>query len=280
MKFNLARQVRRPSKRPIDLPPIHTTKAQADDLAVLYARITAHWQEAVPHIVTAYGHALAQKLRTDSVEQTGSIIDVAGDAIQRLLVVLTPDLRRWALRVESWHRGKFIRGVLSGAGVDLGTQIGPLDAQDTVEAVVQRNVALVRDVSEEIRSRIADAVFRGYQQRTPAVALGKEINEAVSLGRARSNRIAGDQVVKLSSALDAERQRQAGLDVWKWRWSHKRHGRPAHIARDGHLYSDDEAWVGKESGGIEIGEPPQDLPGVLPFCGCVRQGVIVFADDS
>ena len=82
------------------------------------------------------------------------------------------------------------------------------------------------------------------------------------MGRARSIRIAGDQTVKLASELTRERRRQAGLTMWKWRHSGKVHFRPEHKERDGQIYTDETA--------------PKDLPGVLPYCGCVEQAVLEF----
>jgi hypothetical protein len=268
MKFDLAQMTatKRPSGRPIDLPPIVTTTAQANDLAKIYMQVVNAWKEAATGITEAYATELERILTTDSPDQVRTGIDGVADSLQRLVLQLTPATRDWAFRIEDWHRGKWERGVLSTTGIDLSTMIGPLDARDTIEASVARNVSLVRDVSEETRRRITDAVFRGFQQRTPAKEVGKEITEAVGMARRRANRIAADQTVKLGSALDAERQRQAGLDHWKWRHSGKLHPRLDHKARDGNVYTDENA--------------PKDLPGQLPYCGCVRQGIVVFEGEE
>lgn len=265
MRFDLASMVRRASRRPIVIRPILTTKAQADDLAAIYFLVVNAWRDAGPEIVAVYDRTLGQKLRTDSADDLGSDISEISEAINRLVLQLTPDLRRWAVRVEQWHRGKWTNGVLSGANVSLESMLTPFEVEETVNEALQRNVALVRDISDEARGRIADSVFRGIQQRTPTAQIAKEISEATGMARARARRVAADQTVKLASALDAERQRQAGLDHWKWRSSHKLHYRPWHQARDGKIYTDATA--------------PEDLPGTLPFCGCVRQGVIVFGDE-
>lgn len=264
MKFDLARRARRNSRKPVVLPPIFTTQALADDLAILYLRVVNTWRDKTEAIVDSYDRTLGQLLQTDSVEETGGQIDEVAEAINRLVLELTPDLRRWAFRVEQWHRGKWARAVLSAVEVELSTLIGPEDVAETIEAVLRRNTSLIRDVGEQIRQRIADAVFRGFTARSPAREIAKEIREATSMGRARAIRIAADQTTKLSSALDAQRQRQAGLDHWKWRHSGKLHPRPEHVARDGKIYTDKTA--------------PEDEPGELPYCGCVRQGVLVFAE--
>lgn len=263
MKIDLARMARRAGTRRkiITFSPIETTRAQAKDLATIYNRMLAPWYSARELIDALYAAELARVLQTDSVDDLSNLMDEMDRQVQRLVMTLTPALRDWALRLEKWHEGKWARTVLAGAGVNIATLIGPADALETIDAFLARNVALVRDISSQARGRIADAVFRGLQQRTPAREVGKEIAEATGMARKRANRVAADQNVKLSSALDAQRQREAGLDHWKWRHSGKAHPRLDHLARNGKIYTENTA--------------PQDQPGQLPYCGCVRQAVLI-----
>lgn len=266
MKVDLATRVKRPSRKPITLANIATTQAQVGDLLAVYLQITRAWQEGADRVVAEYERTLAQ-MQTDSAASTGDAIDAIAAEIQRLVLVLTPDLRRWALRVEDVHRGKWVRNVLSATDVDLSTVLSPLDVEQTVESVIEWNVALVKDVSEETRRRIANSVFTGFQQRKPAAVIAKEISESVGMARARARRIAADQTVKLGSRLNQARQEQAGLTSFKWRHSGKVHFRPWHLARNGHVYS----WANP-------GIAASDMPGVPPYCGCTAQGVITFED--
>lgn len=266
MKFSLASTIRRPSKRPIVLANIRPTQAQADDLAALYMRAVAKWEAGIARLVAAYSAALA-KLVTDSADDVGSAIDSIDAEIQRLVLLLTPDLRAWALRVESVHRGKWVANVLSAASVDLNTVLTAADVNETVDAVVNWNAALIADVSDETKRRIANAVFAGLQQRKSADEIAKEIREATGMARARARRVAGDQVVKLGARLNQARQEQAGITSFKWRHSGKRHPRSWHLARNGRVYP----WEGS-------GIPADDMPGVPPFCGCTAQGVVTFGE--
>jgi SPP1 gp7 family putative phage head morphogenesis protein len=152
--------------------------------------------------------------------------------------------------------------VLAASKVDLSTMLGPEDVRETLEAVIESNAALVKDVSAQARNRMSDAVFRGLTERRPAREVAKDIRGAVTMGRDRSVRIASDQLTKATSALADERRREAGLDSWAWVSSHKKHPRPEHAARDGRVYTDETA--------------PTDLPGRLPFCGCRSRAVMVF----
>lgn len=286
MKFSLATMAarKRKSRKPITFRPIETTQAQADDLAAIYARALAPWDDAVEILAELYGRELHRVLTTDSPSDLGATTDAIAAVINRLVLELTPALRQWAFRTESWHRGKWVRAVLAGAQVDLETLLGPEDEVETIDAWLVRNTSLVRDINEQARGKIADAVLRGFQQRSPIADVAKEIREATGFARKRARRVATDQTTKLASALDRERQRQAGLDIFKYRHSHKLHPREAHKARDGKLY---ELATGREvrfvNGKRVYGSDtiaPDDMPGIPPFCACTTQAVLVFEGEE
>jgi hypothetical protein len=281
MKFDLAAMAarKRISRRPVIFRRILTTKAQADTLARIFRAMLEPWSRAADILGPLYQAELDRVLQHDSAEDLGSTTDAIAQAINRLILELTPDLRRWALRTEQWHRGKWVRAVLAGVEVDLDLIIGPNDMRETIDAWLVRNTSLVRDVNEQARGKIADAVLRGHQQRSPISEVMKEVRAATGFATKRARRVAADLTVKLASALDAERQRQAGMDVWKWNHSDKLHPRPEHVARDGKLYADEPEHRGKLGNGQEVLVPPPDRPGELPFCGCVRQAVLVFEGE-
>ena len=265
MRYDLPAMVKRSGatrRKSVGLPAITPTKALEDALGAIYLRVVRAWAEnAKATIVPAYSPMpTADGLTRDDAGEISSATERAEDEINSLILELQRDLRTWVLRMEAWHRDKWRSGVLSKAGIDLSTILGPEDVRETVQALLERNAALVQDVSDQIKARITDAVWRGYTGRKPVREVAKEINDAVQLGRKRSIRIASDQTVKLSGALDDERRRQAGVDVWIWRHSGKLHPREDHKARDGKKYTDKTR--------------PADMPGELPFCGCKQQAWI------
>jgi SPP1 gp7 family putative phage head morphogenesis protein len=267
MPFNLpaiARQ--RGVRRDITLRPIFTTKAQASDLAALYIPVVRVWQDAIPRILAGYDPApLGDALTTDSVTGMRQAIDAADNEVSRLVITITGQIRDWAARIERYHRGKWIGAVLTATSVDLGTVLTALPVQETLEAFLERNVALVKDVSAQTRGRISETVFREYQRRTPIRKVAKQLDETTGLGRKRARRIAQDQTVKLAAALDHERQVEAGVEQFKWRHSGKRHPREDHVARNGKVYD----WS----------KPPADTPGELPYCGCVAQAYLPMMEE-
>jgi uncharacterized protein with gpF-like domain len=219
------------------------------------------WARYVPRILDQYERTLSS-MTTDAAADVQGEIGQAQSELQRLVLLLRPSLRDWALRTEGWFRGKWRGAVLSATGVDLQTLIGPEDVQETLETIVEWNVNLVRDVSDQARQRISNAVFDGLRNRTPAREVAAKIQEATGMAKRRSVAIASDQLTKLTSSLASERRREAGIDKWQWRHSGKLHPREDHKARNGKIYDDETA--------------PQDPPGRLPYCGCRELAVIEF----
>lgn len=298
MRYDLAALVRRtrnPRRSSIVIRDIIPPATLATDLyRGCYMPVVQLWDSAVDAIVAEYGRTANSMVSdatggdlipfaqgatqlNDSPSDIQARIDAASSEFERLFLQLTAALEDWGIRVERWQRNAWRQAILSATGVDLLTLIGPEDVRETVETYLRWNTDLIRDVSAQARKRISDAVFTGLQNRTPAREVAKRIREAVDMSRTRSKNIAADQLSKLSSALADERRRQAGLSVWKWRHSRKRHPRENHVAREGRLYSDDPAMVGREVNGETVLAPPaeNDRPGRPPFCGCRGQGVLV-----
>lgn len=258
----MIRRFHNPRRKQIPVRDINPPATLATDLfRSVYLPVIQLWQARAGRIVAEYERTLSEMI-TDSPADVEQELGTIEAEIDRLLLELTPRLRDWAIRIESFHRGRWRGAVLSASGVDLTTMIGPEDVAETLEALISRNAGLVRDISTQARGRIADSVFRGLTNRTAAREVAKEIAEAVGMARVRAKRVAADQLTKATSALDGERMRQAGIEKWKWVHSRKLHGREAHIARDGKVYSFDK--------------PPPEWPGQLPFCGCRKQALIEF----
>jgi len=258
----LARRQRNIRRNRIVLREISAPATMATDLYHrTYARVVALWQRRIDRIMTEYERALSA-MTTDSPADIQRELEDGESEFQRLFMELRPELRDWALDTERWVRGRWRGAVLSATGVDLQTLIGPEDMRDTIEAYLRWNTDLIRDVSDQTRKRIADRVFAGLTQRKAARDVAREIREAVGMARDRSQRIAADQLSKISNSLADERRREAGIDTWVWLHSRKRHPRADHQARDGREYTDATA--------------PQDRPGQLPYCGCRSRAVVTF----
>lgn len=258
----MARRARNTRRKSVTFRSIIAPAMLAGELyAQGYAPMVNLWTEALPQIIAAYEQSLALTDSTaDSPERISATISRVDDEAARVILTVRLRLSQWALRFEAWHRAKWRGAVLTATGVDLGTMLGPSEVRETLAGMLERNVSLVKSVSEQARARIADAVFRGLSQRIPAREVAKDIRESVGMARRRALNVASDQLVKVNASLNSERRREAGIDTWAWASSHKVHFRPEHAARDGQRYTDADA--------------PQDLPGMLPYCGCTERAVL------
>lgn len=253
----------------VTLTPIIPTKAQADQLARAYLSVLRVWSEGWNGPLRAeYVASLEEARRADAMLTRDSALGLQA-IIERLqngaveaTIRFTGLARAWGSVMSAWHLRQFVSKLLYSTKVDLSSQLTVGDTFETVETALTRNVALVRNVSDELRGRISDIVLRGLQQRTPVRDVAKQINEAVQLGRARSLRIASDQTVKLSAALDRERQLQVGMTSFEWMHSGKLHPRLHHLQRDKKVF----AWSSEVA--------KTDPPGYAPFCGCKARGVL------
>ena len=274
----LARRAKNPRRKSITIRDVAPPAMLATDLyQAAYKPVVALWTRYAERIAAEYERSLSA-LTTDAPVDIQALLDEAGSELDRLFIILDAALRDWTLKTEAWSRGKWRGAVLSATGVDLQTVIGPEDVRETLDSYLTWNTQLVRDVSAQTRQRISNAVFAGLQNRTPAREVAKEIREATGLARDRSLRIASDQLSKLSGALADERRREAGLTVWEWVHSGKRHPRSWHVQRNGRYYSDDRARIGTEVDGKTVEAEPDrgDLPSRPPYCGCRARSVLVF----
>jgi SPP1 gp7 family putative phage head morphogenesis protein len=256
-------------RRNVTLRPLIPTKSRADELAAILIRAATHWAAASAAILAGLDQKplpTGDALTLDSPAQIQATVDTtAADFLHRVLVDITLSLRRWAVRSEQIHRDKWTAAIKAGTDVDLSSVLTSLGTEDTIAAFVARNVALAKNISDQAQARIADAVWRGYQNRTPVRDVAKEVREATGMARDRAVRIAADQNAKLWAALDMERHAEAGIEQYRWRHSHKAHPRSWHVARDGKIFP--------------LGEPAGDTPGQAPFCGCRAQAYLPIMDE-
>ncbi|WP_066795089.1 phage minor head protein [Sphingomonas soli] len=282
MRYSLATLTRRANpgmrRRAIVLRDIVAPATLATDLfRAAYAPIIQAWTRHAETIIAEYERSLSQ-LTTDSPSDLQARLAAAETEMERLYILLDAAVQDWAVRTEKWQRGKFRGAVLSATGVDLNTLIGPEDVRGTLDQIIAWNTSLIRDVSDQARQRIGNAVFSGLTERRPAREVAKEIREAVAMSRRRATGIASDQLSKLTSSLAAERRREAGLSIYKYRHSGKKHPREDHRARDGKLYGETPADAGQSVDGQTVNAPiaAGQRAGQLPWCGCREQGVVVF----
>lgn len=256
----MTRRARKTRRKEIVLKPIAAPATMASDLyAGTYSTVVKAWEAAIPDIIAQYERSLAA-MTADSPATIGEVLTRTEGGVTSLVVDIRLALAAWAARIERWQRARWRSTVLTATGVDLDTLLGPKSMRLTMGAAIERNVGLVRSVSEQTRTRIGEAVFRGLNRRAPAAEVAKEIRVATGMARRRAMNIASNELANLTSTLNQERMREVGIEAYEWVSSHKVHYRPEHAARDGRRY--------------ELGHFGNDEPGQAIHCGCTARAVL------
>ena len=236
----------------------------------IYMRVVNMWRDAAkPRIMAEYQRTIDMRALFDSAESVDDAIAQEANLVSRLFITLELAIRDWAVEIEQWQRGKWRGATLSATGVDIGVMLQAQDVQQTLESVIRTNVALIKDVSAQQQREFVRIIHNGLSQRLPARDVAKQLQGVYAIGRKRAILIASDQLQKAATALDRERQFQAGGGrEFVWQHSGKTHFRPWHKARNGLTFK----YAGKP--GEEGYVPPDDLPGIPIRCGCKARFVL------
>lgn len=260
MAYDLAGIVRRSGtrKRSVAAKPVVPTQIREGALASIYLEVVRAWQIAIrEQLLPAYGDAVATLTRDEEPVSMGlsAVLRTIANGLGQVVTSLRPRALRWLTDFGGWHTNRFAQTVQAAAGVDVRYIMSPTEIAQTIDIALERNVALISSVNEQIQARVAERVWAGVSQQTPRDVLAKDLAQVIGTSRARAKRIAVDQTTKVSADLDKIRQQEAGLDEFKWRHSRKLHPREFHKERDGKIFRWDKL-------------PADGKPGSLPFCGC------------
>jgi SPP1 gp7 family putative phage head morphogenesis protein len=184
------------------------------------------------------------------------------------------------LRLEEHrHRNGFIDIVKSLLGVDLDLILDDGDLYDEMQLMLQRNIDLITNISEDVRQRIGretwDAVLEGKTQKQ----LADELMVQFDLVQSRATLIARDQMSKLVGQLNEFRQTQAGVEEYEWSTVKDERVRDSHWAMEEMICRWDDETVYREPDG-KVWLPRSELGGVelhpgFDFnCRCVPYPVL------
>lgn len=164
---------------------------------------------------------------------------------------------------------------LSG-GVTLKVAALPGSLADALKASTAENVALIRSIPQQFHLEIEGAVMRSIQ---PGGRGLEEVTEQISkyegVTKRRVRIIAQDQTRKITTAINAERAKSAGITKFKWLHSSgSADPRQSHVAANGNVYDYDKPPAIGDNGepvlpGQAINCHPGDSRIQIPN-GCVK----------
>lgn len=261
MKFSVSqlardRGVRRKSVR---LPRIRPTNVLENDLLAIYRDGQKSWDALCRKIIDVW--TTPEIVKDASGADISWLVDQAQRESDNTMIYQTEKLGRWVARTGSWHGAKTISGVKSALGVDIAPYIRLGDVRPVLDESIRANVALIRSVNAENRSRIEQIIYDGFVNRRTKKYITDELAKAMGITKRRARLIANDQAFKLGIALTGYRNEQMGVSSYGWRHTPNEHPRPHHVARNGQVFQ----WS----------KPPYDgHPGYAISCHCEAEPIV------
>lgn len=262
---------RRDRRGTVTMRPIEVTQALERELYLIMREVVVHWRNGLrDELLPLYEREralLSAMTRDQGPDSLEAGIAAIAEGARRLVINLDPRLQSWVTRIERWHRGRWVNGVRTTAGVDVDGLVRNLVADDEVRAFQRWASGLIRDLSDDLRRRVEAEVYQGFAQQTPRRKIGKVLSEALEITRKRAEFIAVDQSNKLSGKMDELRSREAGVDRYRWRTAGDERVRPTHRANEGKVFSWDK--------------PPATTghPRTEPRCRCTSQPYIELLEE-
>lgn len=163
---------------------------------------------------------------------------------------------------------------LSG-GITLKTDKMPAALKQVVQSAIKENVALIKSIGEKYHTQIEGAVMRSLQPGGRGLADVREfLDKYEGITDRRRDLIAMNQVRRVTSAIQVERAKSAGVKEFVWRHSRGgAHPREIHERLDGKVFSLDNLPVIDKDG-------TRGLPGSLPNCKCFFVPQLSWGDDE
>lgn len=162
---------------------------------------------------------------------------------------------------------------LSG-GITLKTDAMPAPLKQIVQSAIKENVALIKSIGEKYHTQIEGAVMRSLQPGGRGLADVREfLDKYEGITDRRRDLIAMNQVRRVTTAMQVERAKSAGVKEFIWRHSKGgAHPREIHERLDGKVFTMEDLPVIDKDG-------TKGLPGSLPNCRCFMVPQLSWGDE-
>lgn len=240
------------------LEGIEPTQAQERELLALIALVVARWRSLRRGRIRDAYMAASRVVSKAPIEIA---LSEAYQDVERTITGIIPDLTDWMNRMERWHRRRWSASVQGVVRLDISPFMRRADVAPVLEAAIERNIALTRGLSDDIRKRLERATWDAWAEGRSTTRLARALREEMDFAPARARLIARDQLGKVSADLDRIRHTQAGVKRFVWKTSGDERVRPKHVALGGKTFT--------------YARPPSEgLPGQPINCRCKARPVI------
>jgi SPP1 gp7 family putative phage head morphogenesis protein len=265
--YSLAKLVKKPKGTVVELPAIQESIGSVQSFLKAEREMLRSMQQHVREVILPQAEAEMARNRSRLTQDIGEDTTSFFATYARQLAGVANGIVQRVLSLEAKrHTTQFRQAAKRALGIDLSAVVRDEDLADYLRTASTRAAGLITGLADETVKRIANSVTTAIINGVPVKTLRKTLVDDFGIADRRAQLIARDQVAKLNSDLNRERQVQAGVTEYRWLTSHDERVRSRHRALEGKVYRYGEA-TGAE-GGLPPGQPIQ--------CRCVARGIVRF----
>ncbi|WP_072389850.1 phage minor head protein [Hyphomicrobium sp. CS1GBMeth3] len=191
-----------------------------------------------------------------------AILEGLRETAERAAAAAEDAVRRTMRRESVRHMRRWVGSIRTSTSIDVGALVSEADMVELLSVRSEEFARLIRNVSEDVRTRIAQETIRAITEGRTNENIARSLTQIEGIGRGRAKLIARDQASKLNAAMNEFRQRQAGITKYKWRSM-----MDPPRARENHMDRNDKIF--------EWSKPPSDgHPGHAINCRCRALAVL------
>lgn len=137
-------------------------------------------------------------------------------------------------RFNNYQRAEFVKKMSRAFGVN----VSPLMPDSVIAHILRErlseNVRLIKSIPEQLLGQVDDHFARVFsEQGFDRGALRKMLEERFGVANSRAKLISRDQVNKAIGELNAARNKQLGIEYYRWQTAGDERVRPDHAALNG-----------------------------------------------
>lgn len=207
-------------------------------------------------------------------DKWSKLFDTYGEKWRRIFDSAADRLAQFLVRQLDRYSQVSVAKSLQQMSDQITIPLNPSQAlQDKMQDAISANVALIKSIPQEYHKRIETAVMNAVSTGgKDAKTVIDEVNDIGESTNDRAKLIADDQTRKVTSLLNSERMKDAGIEKFQWLHSSgSAQPRPLHVEYDGQIFDLNDPPVIDERTG------ERGMPGYLINCH-TGESVVDLAD--
>lgn len=242
--------------------PTRDVALYSKSLRRISAHVYAVFEETVGRVLVAYDKRGA--LVQDSLSHD---LESAWTQYSRRVSRLTRDklaentVRKTLVGIDVFHRRRFVANIKKELGVDIRSIMRDERVNKAIQQALTDNLNLIKSFEDSLRDRATRVIAEGLTRGRDYQSIRGSLLGVKGVESRRAKLIARDQTQKFFANIDEARQRDIGVEEYKWRTAGDQRVRKAHRDNDGKVFRWDKP--------PKTGHPGHDVQ-----CRCYAQPVL------